>query len=286
MVSSGTYNASSHERSLVSEDKAGQRYWDELWANTPPPKAVHLRLHGWRNHVYRRFHALFRAAFADLNPHGRKLLEVGCARSAWLPYFAVEFGFDVYGLDYSEIGCRQAMWVLAKHGVRGRVVCADLFHPPAAMFGVFDVVFSMGVVEHFVHTSTCLAALARFLKTDGLMITIIPNMTGLTGLLLRCLNRPLFEKHTVLDAAALRQAHEQAGLDVLSCDYFMFTNFGVVRNLSGIAPGSGEYVVKNAAMILLHALSAAVWLIEESIGPLPAHSFTSPFIYCLARVRG
>jgi cyclopropane fatty-acyl-phospholipid synthase-like methyltransferase len=40
--------------------------------------------------------------FKEYHCAASRLLEIGCARSAWLPYFAQEFGIDVSGLDYSS----------------------------------------------------------------------------------------------------------------------------------------------------------------------------------------
>lgn len=55
-------------------------------------------------------------------------LEIGCARSRWLPYFAKEFGFEVSGIDYSEVGSQQATQILFNEGVQGNIVFADSLH--------------------------------------------------------------------------------------------------------------------------------------------------------------
>src|SRR5207249_1623316 len=127
------------EESHTNMDKAGKTDWDHVWERSTLPKAVNPRTGGLNNHVNRKFHEYFRRAFSALNTDGRKLLEIGCARSAWQPYFAREFGSAVCGLDYSELGCRLAREVLAREGVNGEIVCADFLSPPQTMIGAFDV---------------------------------------------------------------------------------------------------------------------------------------------------
>lgn len=40
----------------------------------------------------RQFHKYFSKAFSEMETSDSKLLKIGCVRSAWLPYFAKEFG--------------------------------------------------------------------------------------------------------------------------------------------------------------------------------------------------
>src|SRR5262245_56096999 len=102
-------------------DKAGKAYWDGLWKHSTLPRAVNPQTTGLNNYVNRKFHEYFSEAFSLLETRGGRLLEIGCARSAWLPYFTREFDFDVCGLDYSEQGSRQAKEVLVNEGVKGEV---------------------------------------------------------------------------------------------------------------------------------------------------------------------
>lgn len=93
-----------------SEDKAGQEYWNALWAADSIPDAVNPRQTGLDNYANRRLHEYFVATFSGVPTRELTILEIGCARSVWLPYLAREFGFRVYGLDYEDNslhGCRR-----------------------------------------------------------------------------------------------------------------------------------------------------------------------------------
>ena len=263
-------------------DKAGQKYWNDLWAFSNMPEAVNPSDARLKNYVNRRFHQMFSGLFDKSETHTKELLEIGCAKSAWLPYFAKEFGFSVCGLDYSPTGCQMTKKVLQVNGVEAEIVCADFFMPPENMLGAFDVVVSFGVVEHFDDTAACLKAVSSFLKPGGLLITNIPNMTGWIGAIQKSLNKPVYDIHQLIDPARLRRAHEHAGLEVVECDYFVCTSFGV-NNLIGISTRTLAGFLKKVLLGVLARASMLVWSIEGMVGVFPPSKFGSPYINCIAR---
>lgn len=265
----------------MTDDLAGPSYWEGVWGGERAGTPIDPRAAGLRNHLNRRFDRLFKDVFAAADPAPTSLLEAGCANSRWLPYFAREFALDVCGVDYSATGCAGARAVLERAGVAGEVVQADFFEPPAALLGRFDAVVSFGVVEHYGDTAGVLRALARFLRPGGVMVTQVPNMAGLVGALQRRFNRPVFEKHVPLSADALGAAHREGGLDVVSCEWFSFANFGVV-NLQGVPPGAAARA-KRLVTTGLVAASAATWALEERGVRLPANRLSSPYAVCVAR---
>ena len=251
-------------------------YWSANWARErtlPPP--VDPAGPGLGNSIDRAWDRYFRDALADLPP-GARLLEIGAARSRWLPYFARHFGLSVTGLDYAELGCQQARAMLARAGEPGEVVCADLFAPPPDLLGGFAVVVSFGVVEHFPDTAACIAACARFLAPGGRMITTLPNMRGTVGGLQRLLDPAIYRIHVPLRPGDLRRAHERAGLDVVQCGYAMPANWRVVV-VDPKRPGR---------RLLRRSLAAAtdlVWAADRIGLSLPPNRLTSPYVTCLAR---
>jgi 2-polyprenyl-3-methyl-5-hydroxy-6-metoxy-1,4-benzoquinol methylase len=263
-------------------DKASKNYWSNLWANSNIPLVIDPTDTSLRYHVNRQFDKFFLRLFDKSETTTMRLLEVGCAKSAWLPYFAKEFDFSVCGLDYSQIGCQMAKEVLDINGVEADVICADLFSPPENMIGVFDVVVSFGVVEHFNDTSACIKAMSSYLRPGGLLITNIPNMVDWVGCIQKLLNKPIYDIHQLIDSTQLRSAHVLAGLEVIECDYFISTNFGVV-NLTGIPMNTLMGFFKKVCVGILTRTSMLVWLVEEKTGDFYPRKFASPYINCIAR---
>ena len=257
-------------------DKAGKSYWDSRWEKTFLPQVVNPYWAGADHYLDRKFHDFFRGVFSGKETRDKKLLEIGCARSVWLPYFAKEFGFKVYGIDYSEKGCQQALQLLANDGVKGEIVCADFFLPPESMVGKFDVVVSFGVLEHFLDTQNCVLAFSKYLKQKGMMITSIPNLTGLLGLIQKLINRKVLDIHVRLSPENILDADEKNGFFPVSCDYFLVANLGVLNF---------EHLRDNFvyAWILQSFcwLNRVIWFIEK-VMPVKPNRWSSPYINCVA----
>jgi 2-polyprenyl-3-methyl-5-hydroxy-6-metoxy-1,4-benzoquinol methylase len=268
-------------RIQATDDLAGQGYWNGVWEESARQRLVDPRARGVRNHLRREFHAFFRDALGD--GQGRRLIEVGCADSVWLPYFAQELGFDVVGLDYSEVGAVKARSTLNDAGVGGSVLHGDLFSPPRELVGQFDVVFSYGLVEHFTDYRRPIAALGDLCRPNGYVLTLIPNLTSLMGTLQRLLSRSVFEVHVPISLDQLSAAHEDVGLRVVMARRLMSVNFGVLN--PGLA-GTGVFgrLAKRVAHSALIASMLPVWW-AESCGSrrLPPSDLLSPYFVVLAQ---
>lgn len=261
----------------VAADKAGRAYWDQVWdgQDIPAPFApAPLTRH---NYADQAFHAAFLRLFGASDQTGKTLLEVGAARSAWLPYFADVYGFAVTGLDYSELGCAQAQAILDRAGVTGEVILADLFAPPETMLAAYDVVISFGVVEHFDDTAATVTALARFLRPGGMLISVVPNLSGIGGFLQKRLCRDIYDVHLRLDQARMQAAHQHAGLDVRVNHYFIGGGFTTMN--MGCWRGSPLYPLLSRVPTLLTMPFLAL---QRGKMPLRPNRLTSPYLVCVA----
>ncbi|MGE5200469.1 MAG: class I SAM-dependent methyltransferase [Acidobacteriota bacterium] len=261
-------------------EKVDKTYWDDVWQPAEIPRAVMPEIDTLRNHSHHRFHSYFDAKLRPAAGSDRRLIEFGCAQSAWLSYFARHLGFAVTGIDYSERGCAKAKAVLRRDGVAGEIVHADFTAPPPRLLDAFDVGVSFGVAEHFEDTAECLAAFRRFLKPGGRLLTVIPNLAGSAGALQRLLSRKIYDIHVVIDREALADAHRRAGLEVLDCRYIECSNFGIVT----IEPGGSPVArVKRMLRLALMGLSFGTWIVDRYLLRLPETRVFSPYLICAAR---
>jgi 2-polyprenyl-3-methyl-5-hydroxy-6-metoxy-1,4-benzoquinol methylase len=266
-----------------TDDKAGKDYWDKTWSVLQEPELIDATDPSLTNEVNRRLHLFFQRLFSRREVAGKRLLEVGCARSVWLPYFAQMYGLQISGLDYSEDGCRQEEMLLKRAGVEGVVVNADLFQPPTELRHSFDYVITFGVVEHFRDPASCIQALGTYLRTGGILVTLVPNMLGMVGTLQGVFDRDVFEIHVPLDPDGLRHAHEAAGLTVISSDYFLSTDFYVV-NIAN-RRRNALYPIVRLAYAVFGRLSMGVWWLERYLGELRTTRTFSPYVICVAEKR-
>lgn len=254
-------------------------YWNSLWSDAKKHRAVGDRP---LSYSQKQLASAFDKAFGNiLDPgSGKRLIEIGCGDSAWLPYFAQHFA--VSGLDYSPVGCERASALAAARGIDAQIICADLFSPPDSMLEAFDAVVSIGVIEHFEDTADVLRAIGRFVKPSGVIVTIIPNLTGMMGRIQKVLNRTVYDIHVPLDARALTEAHRAAGLSLIDCDYLMSFSLMVLNARNAQAGFVGRILGKMLFFSFL-AASNLVWAVERFLGPFPRTQRWSPLLIAVAR---
>lgn len=170
----------------------------------------------------RRISQLF-ARYADLR-RGARVMEVGCGKSMWLPYLAKQFNCQVSGLDIEPYAAELARANLAGAGAEGEIFCRDAFdvEQNQDLIGTFDLIYSMGVMEHFEDASARLAVLSRYLKPAGRILTTVPNLQGLNWFLQRFASLERLHMHVVYNARRLADIHERAGFATIARGYAGF----------------------------------------------------------------
>jgi 2-polyprenyl-3-methyl-5-hydroxy-6-metoxy-1,4-benzoquinol methylase len=197
-----------------------------------------------------------------------------------LPGLAKRFGLLVTGLDYSPVGVELARRNLAEAGIKGQVVEADLFDPPSGWEKAFDIVMTMGVVEHFDDTAAVIGAGARYLAPGGWMLTVVPNMNGVPGVTTRWLSRQLYERHVAMTPGQLAAAHRAAGLAVRHAQYLVGFD-GWVAN-----PGAAPSRWKRWLYMPVLALTRFIWALEDHVGRIRPNRLTSPWVVVVAQAQG
>jgi SAM-dependent methyltransferase len=152
-------------------------------------------------------------------PQGKDLclLEVGCAASRWLPIYAEDFGYRVFGIDYDEEGCRMARSILAARSQPGEIVCADFLDFAVRSRSQFDIVVSFGFVEHF-KGSEVVDAMFTCLKPGGFVFATVPNLQGLQGLAFELIE-DWKQTHVVHTPRSLRELLESSGFVEVVVEY-------------------------------------------------------------------
>lgn len=261
----------------TATDKASPEYWGGVWTR-PVPQAVDLDEPRLDNHMNQLLGTLLDRHLLPARPE-RTLLEAGCGGSAWLPVFAKRYECQILGLDYSASGCALARETLRAAGVAGEILEADLFAPPERLLEVADIVFSQGLVEHFTPTGAIVARLADLTRPGGLVLTLVPNMHGLTGLVQRLMDARIFALHTPLSPAALALAHQDCGLVPLECGHLGTLNLSVANH----ARWAGRPLLDALLARAKAWPSKLVWLAERALGRELPNGITSPLVYCVAR---
>jgi cyclopropane fatty-acyl-phospholipid synthase-like methyltransferase len=250
------------------KDKAGRDFWEDAWEKVP--EGSYRGLERFMA-TQRKFNRLLRRY---LTGGGGRVLELGCARGKYLVNFAREFGYEPWGIDYSESGAAMTRDNLRRAGVAGTVVCQDLFKTDLPE-NSFDMVYSLGLIEHFDNPGAAIDAHVRLLKEGGTLLITVPNLRHSISAVLYKLTRrgrELLAKHNpeIMDRDVIRRLAQERGIEVLKVDYF-----GPL-DLSGAIGGLRFRPALFLAHLFNQALSyATFWL--------PASARLSPYLLFIGR---
>lgn len=166
---------------MAEEKAAGSR--DEFhrsWLNRPERSYLHWTRAHPTNQIqlaFRQNWLLFRKIIAPVLPstdRSAKALEVGSGRGSMSMYFA-DAGFDCTLLDTSTQALITAKELFSKNSLVGNPHVGDALALPLRD-DTFEVVFSIGLLEHFEQIEVPLAEQVRVLKPGGwLLVYVVPE---------------------------------------------------------------------------------------------------------------
>jgi 2-polyprenyl-3-methyl-5-hydroxy-6-metoxy-1,4-benzoquinol methylase len=134
---------------------------------------------------------------------GLKILEIGGAPGQFLAYLAKEFGYSAHAIDYSTIGCEKMREAFESANLDVTIYNRDIFDDLSDL-PRFDIVFSMGFIEHFNDLDSIVGKHVELLKNHGILILGVPNYRGISQAVLKRLAPQLLSKHH-LDAMDIKR---------------------------------------------------------------------------------
>ncbi len=254
-------------------DLAARAYWDAIHDRAGSSPGRYWRPRSYRARtIARTFAPIFREAAPA------SVLEVGCGNSRWLPYLARTYAVRVAGIDYSEAGAELARKRLRDARVDGEIVTADVFDVGGEDVGQFDLVYSLGVVEHFDSPERILKQMLGLVAPGGVLLTGVPNLASIHGLMMRIYQPKVLARHRPLTKRDLARAYARAGLVDVDCRYRGL--FAVILSLGVETRWPTVFRVADPVIRFgvncLHVLS---W-------PLPCYGgvrLTAPYVFAVGR---
>lgn len=148
-----------------------RQYWESVYAGQPRMRLPSLLVTSTRN---------LQRLLSTLVAPGMNVLEIGFAPGKSLAYVAKVLGARVSGLDFSTQGVRFAQSLFERLGIPGDLRCEDVFATTLSP-GTFDVVYSVGLIEHFDDPRALVRRHVELLKPGGTTLILIPNYRDLYG---------------------------------------------------------------------------------------------------------
>jgi len=189
----------------------------------------------------------------NVNKNGTgKVLEVGCSNGRWLRWFKSEYGYEAFGLDNNSEGFKDDTGIDFKVGD-----CRKMPYPDNS----FDIVFSLGLLEHFnkKEKALLLNEQYRVLKGGGFLICSVPLLSFSLNFLYVKLNYDFRKgfKHFITTKKEIKGYFEKAGIEII----FLETIGNIFESLIGL----GEYnnLLKNK--FLAKILATEILIIGRKI---------------------
>jgi SAM-dependent methyltransferase len=164
--------------------------------------------------------ALIRRAVGDLR--GKRLLKLDLwneAINTRILNWASSEGAEAYGLDLSRIVAARARRNAVAEGAMLRLTQADIRDVPFRS-GSFDVVYTMGTIEHIDEYAEAVREVRRVLRPGGIAIIGVPNkwdifLRPLLVNFLEAFGKYPYAPEKSFSAAELKSVVEEAGLQVI-----------------------------------------------------------------------
>jgi SAM-dependent methyltransferase len=164
------------------------KFWEDFWANCSLPSEVD------ESQAFDR--CLGRAIKKNLPILSGEVLEVGCAPGKWLAFMAKQFGLKPSGVEYSNAGMKATLENFRILNLApDAIFTGDFFQmkPPRQ----FDVVMSLGFIEHFSDVDSVVQLHLEWLKPGGTLVLGVPNFRGIYAPIQQVLDRQILEKHNL-----------------------------------------------------------------------------------------
>jgi SAM-dependent methyltransferase len=167
----------------------GQTFWEDYWEGKPGTG------------VQKKTTLLIREILKTFDKYlpakeGLSILEVGGAYGEYLLYLTRRFGYKAFSLDYSRVGNEQTLETFSKAGLPVEVFERDLFSDNHDL-PKFDIVYSLGFIEHFDDPDKVVAKHLDLLKPGGILLLGVPNYAGVYQPVLRRLAPSIEQTHNM-----------------------------------------------------------------------------------------
>lgn len=262
---------------IENKDIASKGHWDEVYENVD---AIAVNK-GWKPSNYEAWclEAMLDSVITKYKP--KRILEVGCGNSTWLPYIANKYGIEVFGLDYSEKGCAQALKRLEVEGVKSKVWCDDLFNISNEEIGQFDFVYSLGLIEHFEDTENIMENLLNLVNDGGVLLSEVPNLYSIHGLLSYIYQPEQLDKHVFLSPKKLTDSLENLNVSEIEAKHLGVMSFNIVAWGYNQRFPKLDFIILPIARFFIRCFTKIAKRITKK-GLIP---ILSPFVYVTCKKR-
>lgn len=194
----------------MEQDKTDKDYWDSTYARKekkPYPIA--------KEHPVREWLEKYSPVTVE-----NSCIEVGCYPGRFLSIFGV-LGYKLNGVDFTENLAFVPEWLKEEGYKVGDFWKKDFFKEEINQ--TFDLVYSMGFIEHFIDIENTINRHIKLVGDEGLLIIEAPNFYGwFQNLLHRLLDKENLKVHHIpaMDVKVWAEVLQKNDFEILYAGYF------------------------------------------------------------------
>ena len=193
-----------------------EAFWDAYWRQLKLPVAAdYARARPYEKEILAVF-----GRFVDHGAGGRAV-EIGGAPGGYLAYIARTFGYEAHAIDSSPVGCGKLRENFQLLDLPVTVYCRDALAGDLSDLPRFDLVYSLGLIEHFANPLPMIRKHVELAKPGGLIVLGLPNFLGLSRPILKLTRPETLGKHNLrtMDVRTWAVFEHELGLEVLFRGY-------------------------------------------------------------------
>jgi SAM-dependent methyltransferase len=175
----------------------------------------------WSHHKPARIENTYLEEFIDGSPHEGSLIEIGGFPGTFAAYFKKRFNYHVSILDY--VGDPEIVKQVEKYY---RIEPGSIHSIHADFFDYespdeYDIVMSVGFIEHFDNTELVIKKHVELVKPDGKLVITLPNFAGINGYVQKYYDPENYAKHNIksMNINLLRDIMQRMDMDSFSVEY-------------------------------------------------------------------
>ncbi len=229
-------------------------YWEDYWENSfyaKIPEEIGFNTNKYSESLYIPFHK-FMNKDKELS-----VLEIGGAPGLFISSLTkIHSNLSLGVLDYTEKGRKETEYVFSKYNLEGVIHNRDLFRDELSDIPEYDVVYSLGVVEHYDDIEASLNKHLECAKNGGVVIIGLPVFLGINDWLVSKFapnNRDTWYPF-IMDKKSWQRFTNREDIEILFDDYVGGFNPHVHHRLE-----DKNSVWKKGAYIFLHKYFAKIW---------------------------
>lgn len=202
----------------MSSEVTDSAYWNKYWAMNKDDYPSYDLSTGIFYSYNMLIQKLVKETKERLGKDRLRVIDCGCGDGLMLRYLCEQFDdIDVYGIEYSD-AINKSQSMIEGLGFKVNLTKWDMNNGmPNSMVSKFDLVISVGLIEHFQKPEEILQTMKTVLADGGCMLTFIPNFDGLYNLVWKYLDNENYSYHVPISKARLLKLHEDLDLAMLDC---------------------------------------------------------------------